>query len=241
MTDYQKAAIKYAFSDLDAKCNYVISALNTVAGRVASDTKDVLFKRKDLWRHDIKYNATRTIEEIEKNEQGFTQHFGDRYQLFLSYLDCVEEIFKKHTDTLTFSIMQVFTRHNQSDSALKAKVEATRVMLQYACQFFDRLMEIAQEETGIDFKQIYQEKRLTKAYFHWCNVTAAVCKTEGEVFIDLNADPNCRLSFQIIERLMVNEETLDRASFNALEANPQLIGKAVTLEKYEELRQRFTK
>lgn len=213
--------------------------MNTLAGRAASEAKDMLFKRKDLWKHEIKFNARKTIEAIEKNERNFSSNFGDRYKLFLDYLDNVEDDFEKPINMLGLQIRQLLTKNNQSDAPLKAKVELARCLLEYACLIFDRLMAIAEEETGYDFKQVYADRRLTKAYHHWCEVTSKVCITDNDIFIDLNSDHNCRLAFKIIEQRLADEETLDRAGYKALKTNPELVEKALCKEEYEELKKRF--
>ena len=128
----EKILLKSNFSELDAKINIFVGALNTIAGRAASDAKDMLYKRKELWKHEIKYNARKTIAAIEKNERNFTTNFGDRYNLFLDYLNNVEDDFEKPINMLGLQIQQLLTKNNQSDAPLKAKVELARTLLEYA-------------------------------------------------------------------------------------------------------------
>ena len=223
MTDDQKILIKYVYKDLNEKINIVIGAINAIAGKAASDAKDLLFKRKDLWKHTVKYNARLCISDIEQNEHNFVTERGQKYDAFLDYLDAVEELFQKHVDILGYSIQQVLTKNNVEDAPLKSKCELARTLLEYACYCFDRLMYYANKETGIDFAQIYKEKRLTKAYFHWCNVCMVVDKTQGDENVQLNSDPNCRLAFTIIEKLFMSEELLNKAGLKAMELNPGII------------------
>lgn len=235
----EKILLKSNFSELDAKVNLFVGALNTIAGRAASEAKDMLYKRKELWKHEIKYNARKTIAAIEKNERNFTTNFGDRYNLFLDYLNNVEDDFEKPINMLGLQIQQLLTKNNQSYAHLKAKVELARTLLEYACLIFDRLMAIAEEETGYDFKQVYADRRLTEAYHYWCNVTSKICVTDNDTYIDLNSDPNCKLAFKIIEQRLADEDTLNRAGFEALKANPDLVKKSLCQEEYEELKKKF--
>ena len=49
--------INEQFYKLNSLVNLVVGAVNTIAGKAVIDAKNELYKRKDLWRHEIKYNA----------------------------------------------------------------------------------------------------------------------------------------------------------------------------------------
>ena len=118
------------FNKLNSLINCVVGAVNTIAGKAVIDTKNELYKRKDLWRHEIKMNARLAEKAYYDYEAIHTRNFGDRYNLFLDYLSAVEDSIAKDVNMLTYSIAQVLTKHNQTDAMLKAQVETARTMSQ---------------------------------------------------------------------------------------------------------------
>ena len=102
------------FNKLNSLINCVVGAVNTVAGKAVIDTKNELYKRKDLWRHDIKYTASLAEKAYYDYEAIHTRIFGDRYILFLDYLCVVEDSIAKDVNMLTYSIAILLTKHNYS-------------------------------------------------------------------------------------------------------------------------------
>ena len=75
--------INEQYHKLNSLMNLVVGAANTIAGKAVIDTKNELYKRKDLWRHEIKYNARLAEKAYYDYERLHTRNFGDRYNLFL--------------------------------------------------------------------------------------------------------------------------------------------------------------
>ena len=148
----QKMAIyiNEQFYKLNSLVNLVVGAVNTIAGKAVIDAKNELYKRKDLWRHEIKYNARLAEKKYYDYEKVHMRNFGVRYNLFLDYLSAIEDNIGKDVDMLTYSIAQVLLKHNQTDAMLKAQIETARTMCEYACCVFDRLVEEAN-------KKVYKE------------------------------------------------------------------------------------
>ena len=107
---------------LNSLVNLVVGAVNTIAGKAVIDAKNELYKRKDLWRHEIKYNARLAEKKYYDYEKIHMRNFGVRYNLFLDYLSAIEENISKDVDMLTYSITQLFSNHNQTDAMLKAQI-----------------------------------------------------------------------------------------------------------------------
>ena len=128
--------INEQYHKLNSLMNLVVGAANTIAGRAVIDTKNELYKRKDLWRHEIKLNARLAEKTYYDYERLHTRNFGDRYNLFLDYLRAVEDNIGKDVDMLTYSIAQVLSKHNQKDAMLKAQIETARTMCEYAYLFY---------------------------------------------------------------------------------------------------------
>lgn len=244
------------FNKLNSLINCVVGAVNTIAGKAVIDTKNELYKRKDLWRHEIKLNARLAEKAYYNYEATHTRNFGDRYNLFLDYLSAVEDSIAKDVNMLTYSIAQVLTKHNQTDAMLKAQVETARTMCQYACDIFDTIIREANKKVSdlciqnfksvrlrkpFDYTPYFAPARLTSVFHYWDKVTAKICRTEGKVPISLNDDPNCKLAFQIIERKLTSEDFLNKAGYDALKLNPECIKGSISKEDYQELVDKFGK
>ena len=243
------------FNKLNSLINCVVGAVNTIAGKAVIDTKNELYKRKDLWRQEIKMNARLAEKAYYDYEAIHTRNFGDRYNLFLDYLSAVEDSIAKDVNMLTYSIAQVLTKHNQTDAMLKAQVETARTMSQYACDIFDTIIREANKKVSdlciqnfksvrlrkpFDYTPYFAPARLTSVFHYWDKVTSRLCKTEGNLPISLNDDPNCKLAFQIIERKLTSEDFLNKAGYDALKLNPECIS-SIAEEDYQELVDKFGK
>ena len=249
--------INEQFYHLNSLMNIVVGAANTIAGKAVIDTKNELYKRKDLWRHEIKMNARLAEKAYYDYEAIHTRNFGDRYNLFLDYLSAVEDSIAKDVNMLTYSIAQVLTKHNQTDAMLKAQIETARTMSQYACDIFDTIIREAnkkvynecckysystmQLQKPFDFAPYFAPARITPVYHYWDKVTSKLCKAESKEPISLNDDPNCKLAFQIIERKLTSEDFLNKAGYDALKLNPECIKGSISGEDLKELEDKFGK
>ena len=248
--------INEQFYHLNSLMNIVVGAANTIAGKAVIDTKNELYKRKDLWRHEVKMNARLAEKAYYDYEAIHTRNFGDRYNLFLDYLSAVEDSIAKDVNMLTYSIAQVLTKHNQTDAMLKAQIETARTMTQYACDIFDTIIREANKKVSelciqnfksvrlrkpFDYTPYFAPARLTSVFHYWDKVTSRLCKTEGKEPISLNDDPNCKLAFQIIERKLTSEDFLNKAGYDALKLNPECIKESISDEDLKMLEDKFGK
>ena len=249
--------INEQFYKLNSLMNLVVGAVNTIAGKAVIDAKNELYKRKDLWRQEIKYNSRLAEKAYYNYEAIHTRNFGDRYNLFLDYLSAVEDNIGKDVDMLTYSIAQVLSKHNQKDAMLKAQIETARTMCEYACCVFDRLIKEANKKVynecckyslstmqlrkPFDYTPYFAPARLTSVFHYWDKVTARLCKSENDVPISLDDDPNCKLAFEIIERKIVSEDFLNKAGYDALKLNPECIKESISDEDLKELEDKFGK
>ena len=246
--------IEENFNKLNSLINLVVGAVNTIAGRAVFDAKSELFKRKDIYRQEVKMNAKLAEKAYYDYERLHTRNFGGRYNMFLDYLSAVEDNIAKDIDILTYSIAQVLTKNNQKDAMLKAKVETARTMCEYACCMFDRLIKEANTRLRaeqvkmfglqvtskpFDFMPYFAPARLTKVFHYWDKVTAKICKTDKDSErIALNDDPNCKLAFEIIERKVTSEDFINKAGYEALKLNPEHV-REISEEDYNELVGKF--
>ena len=249
--------IEENFNKLNSLINLVVGAVNTIAGRAVFDAKSELFKRKDIYRQEVKMNAKLAEKAYYDYERLHTRNFGGRYNMFLDYLSAVEDNIAKDIDILTYSIAQVLSKHNQKDAMLKAQIETARTMCEYACCVFDRLVKEANKKVynecckyslstmqlrkPFDYTPYFAPARLTAVFHYWDKITARLCKSENDVPISLNDDPNCKLAFEIIERKLTSEDFLNKAGYDALKLNPECIKDSISDEDLKELEDKFGK
>ena len=228
------------FDNVAKLVNIVVAAANTIAGNAVIDAKNELYKRKDLWRHEIKYNATRAEKSYYEYENTQTEYFDTKKNLFRDYLSAIEENTAKDVKILQMSILQVLTKKDQSDRVIKSQVETAYVLTEYACCVYDMIMKEAKKRTGFDFSPFFQKARLTSTFHYWKEVSEIITKADkGSGTIDFNDDDNCRLAFQIIERKISGEDLPNKAGYEAMKLNMDLVGSEITLEDYQELADMF--
>ena len=230
------------YDHLTSIVNIIIGAVNTLAGNALIDAKNELYKRKYLWRHDVKCTAHNAEKEYYKYERLHTSNFGEKYNLFLDYLNAVEDEFKKDIQILKLSIWQVLTKNNQTDAKLKAEVETAWILARYAICVFDKIMEEAKNKTGFDYTPFFNKGRLTSTFHYWDLVDERICKVDkGSGKISFDDDENCKLAFRIIEKKMMSEDLPNKAGYMAIKQNMDLVGDVVSKEDYEELAAKLEK
>ena len=232
--------INEQYHKLNSLMNLVVGAANTIAGRAVIDTKNELYKRKDLWLHEIKYNATRAEKSYYEYENTQTEYFDTKKNLFRDYLSAIEENTAKDVKILQMSMLQVLTKKDQSDRVIKSQVETAYVLTEYACCVYDTIMKEAKKRTGFDYSPFFQKARLTSTFHYWKELSEIITKADkGSGTIDFNDDDNCRLAFQIIERKISGEDLPNKAGYEAMKLNMDLVGSEITLEDYQELADMF--
>jgi len=232
------AEAEEVFHRLNSLVNVSVGAANTIAGRCLYDARELLMSDRKLFRHKVKMCANGAVMLFRKYESLHLQNFGDRYQLFLDYLDSIEDAVMPHVSKFYWSVKSVLDKNNEPDSALKAKVETARTMTDYACHVYDLLLDSTRGQTGFDFDCLMRPARLTGVLHAWEQVTGMICKSSSDTDIDFNADANCRLAFDIIDRILTSEETMGKAGYEALKLNPELARRLVP-EDFEAMREKF--
>lgn len=237
--DSRQKNAREAFGRLCSLVNVMLGAVNTIAGRTLYEAYEMLVKDKKRFRFSVKQCANNAKKDFDAYEKMHCRIFGDRYRLFLDYLDSVEDEVMPHVQKMYFSIKSVLDKNRESDSALKAKIELARTMIEYSCYIYDRLLNETRKQSGYDFDRWMRPARLTGVLHWWDELEKLICKTDDKgVTINLNEDANCRLAFDIIERVLTNEDTLNKAGYEALKLNPDIV-REISDEDFEELKEKF--
>lgn len=214
------------FDSLNTTMNIAQAAINTLAGKCLCDAFDLLAKHSLYHSSNIKRYANLAKRKYYDYEKLHSSNFGDRYQLFLDYLDAVEDIMSPHLNVLFWAVKRVLDKYKQSDTVLKTKVMIARTMIELSCSVFDDILSESQKHTGHDFTKYMRPARLTGCLSFWDNVTNALCVThKGQPDINLNADSDVALAVKIIRTKLSDADTLNRAGYYALKLNPDIVEK----------------
>ena len=230
------------FERLNSLVNLVLGAVNTTAGKALYDARDMLVKDKKLYRFEVKRAFKGALKAYDEYEKRHMANFGDRYQLFLDYLDSIEDEIQPHIFKMRMSFKQVLDKNNIPNSNLKSQLETARTLAEYACCIYDRLLSDTKQQSGYDFDKYMRPARLT-AVFHYID---EVCKSvycqykDFENDVDFNKDKNCIMAFKIIESKLTSEATLNKAGYEALDLNPDMI-KEIASNDYDMLKEKYSK
>lgn len=212
-----------AFDKLNSTINMVVGAANTIAGKVLYDLVEWMKQDKNLYRLQAKHYVNSALREFKSYERLHYQNFGDRYALFIDYLDCIEDEVMPHVNKFYWSCKAVMDKLKEPKSELFAKIETAVVVAEIACAVYDRVTELAQQESGFDFSPIMRPARLTAPLKWIVELEKLLCHptTKGQV-IDINGDQNCNLAAQIIMRKLTDYDLFNRLSAKALSFHPEL-------------------
>lgn len=226
------------FDRLNSIVNLVIGAVNTIAGKAMFDAIERV-KATPYFRQSVKFELNQAMKQYYDYEKLHMTNFGDRKQLFYDYLDQAEADIQKHVNILRMSIKAMLDKYGQTETELKSYVETARNLLAYACHIYDLQIKTANAQApGIDFDVYMRPARLTGILRHYETASDLICKTEGNVIIDLNKDKNVKLAFDIIQTKVTSEDFINRVGFEALELNPEC-RKYVNEEDYKELEEKY--
>lgn len=222
------------FDRLNSVVNCVVGAANTIAGKALYDLmEDTMPEHPKLWRLQTKYWGKIALKQYKAYESAHYKNFGDRYSCFIDYLDCIEEDINEHVETLYWSIKAVFDKAGDPQSELHAKVERVYTLLDISIGIYDKMLELTEKETGINFRPVMDRARLdsvSDAFNKFrCLLMPAADKNykpkPGDRSINLADDPNCQMAAKIIIQRLSDEDVLDRACQRAVSYHPELADK----------------
>ena len=119
--------IEENFNKLNSLINLVVGAVNTIAGRAVFDAKSELFKRKDIYRQEVKMNAKLAEKAYYDYERLHTRNFGGRYNMFLDYLSAVEDNIAKDIEALLECDAIYLCEGWQNSKGCMAEFEVARI------------------------------------------------------------------------------------------------------------------
>lgn len=216
-----KQEVMRLFDRCNSLVNLVVGAANSMAGSALADAVDAA-RHSKYYKHEAKRELNMAVKCFEQYECMHYSNFGDRYRLFLDYLDATDDALRKHVGIFRMSLMQVMTRNNVEDADIKAYMETARCMAALACTTYDNVVEGMEKRAchAANFKAAFSPARLTNVLFHLDRASKIVVVHNGSDVVDLNGDPNCSLAMEIIQKKLSSEDTLNRAGYIAIKENP---------------------
>lgn len=199
----------------------IVGAANDIAHTYMLDAIDQI-KKKGLYRQKVKKackDAVARYEVFEKlNMQDMQNAETDKRQLYMDFLDSVDERLKPHIFLFWQAIKRVLDRNMIKDSDLKSYIILAYELINYSVELFDKFIEGCPSCPPVNFGLTFKPARLHAVRQAWGQVEEILCK--DCVSINLNKDENCRLSLDIIETHLVSEKYLNESGEEALALNP---------------------
>lgn len=219
-TEMTAEQVQDAFDSLLGHVNVVVGAANTIAGKLLVDLDEYLRGHRTVYRHTVKHRLRMAIREFEAYERLHYSGFGEKYALFLDYLNEAEDEMMPDIQKMYFSFKQVLDKAKEPQSELFAKIEVALDMIRICCKMYDYFIDDCRQRTGLNFDHFLRPARLDGSLYWMCELEKIVCRTGGKD-ISLAADDNCRLGVGVILRKLGNEEMFLRLCNRALEYHPE--------------------
>ena len=218
MTDRERET----FAHVSALFHTIIGGANDVANSVMLDAIAEI-RKAGLYRHGVKKACNDAVARYgvfdSANMDDMISREEDKRRFYMDYLDSVNERLRPHVFILYQSVKRVLDRGMIPGSSVKARVMTAYEMLNFAVELFGKFFDRVPPCRPVDLRRTFSKGDLTPVLRAWRTVEELVCRDcRG---IDLNADRDCRLAFDIIETKMVSEQGICESGKEALALNPE--------------------
>lgn len=208
--------------------NHVSSLFHTIIGG-ANDIAhtymlDAIYqiKKKGLYRQKVKKackDAVARYEVFEKlNMQDMQNAETDKRQLYMDFLDDVDQRLKPHVFLFRQGIKRVLDRNFIKDSEFKSYIILAHELINYAVVLFDKFIANCPSCPPVNFGLTFKPARLHPVRQAWEQVEEILCK--DCIGIHLDDDDNCRRALDIIETQIISEKFINQSGEAALALNP---------------------
>ena len=198
-----------------------IVPVNDIALSLLKDAHNLL-RQSPRYRHTVKQSvkaADRAGDFYEHllYEESRLNRYGDRTDFLMDYMDSWNDAIKHDIDIFRFSISQYLYKLGfDKENELFTSVFLAHVMLDYSCTLWDMFWATARQNTGKDYSKDYHAARLTSVLNYWEPVSRSL---DPKNIVNLDNDPNCKLSFDIIQRKATSADIINKAGEQALDYN----------------------
>nr|DAT76486.1 MAG TPA: hypothetical protein [Caudoviricetes sp.] len=199
----------------------IVGAANDIAHTYMLDAIDQI-KKKGLYRQKVKKackDAVARYEVFEKlNMQDMQNAETDKRQLYMDFLDDVDQRLKPHIFLFRQGIKRVLDRNFIKDSEFKSYIILAHELINYAVVLFDKFIANCPSCPPVNFGLTFKPARLHPVRQAWEQVEDILCK--DCVGIHLDDDDNCRRALDIIETQIISEKFINQSGEAALALNP---------------------
>ena len=199
----------------------IIGGANDVAHTYMLDAIDQI-KKKGLYRQKVKKackDAMSRYDVFDKlNMQDMKNSETDKRQLYVDFLDDVDQRLRPHVFVFRQSIKRYLDKNMIPDSDFKSHIILAHELVNYAVVLFDKFINNCPPCPPVNFVQTFKPARLHPVRQAWEQVEEILCK--DSVNIRLDDDNNCRLALDIIETQIISEKYINQSGEAALTLNP---------------------
>lgn len=224
IVDFMKITEKdrETFNHVSSLFHTIIGGANDVANSVMLDAIGEI-RKAGLYRQGVKKACNDAVARYgvfdSANMDDMISGEEDKRRFYMDYLDSVNERLRPHVFILYQSVKRVIDRGMIPGSSVKAHVMTAYEMLNFAVELFEKFFDRVPPCRPVDLRRTFSKGDLTPVLRAWRTVEDLVCRDcRG---IDLNADRDCRLAFDIIETKLVSEQGICESGKEALALNPE--------------------
>ena len=208
------------YNTISSWFHVIVGGTNDVANSTMLDAINEI-KKTNLYRQRVKKackDAVSRYEVFDKaNMADMRSEEHDRRQLYMDFLDSVNERLKPHIFILRQSIKRVLDRNKIADSELKSHILTAYEMINYSVELFDKFFKAWPPCPPVNFGLTFKPARLHPVRQAWEQVEDILCK--DCVGIHLDDDDNCRRALDIIETQIISEKFINQSGEAALALN----------------------
>ena len=223
LVDFMRITEKHreTFNHISSLFHTIIGGANDIAHTYMLDAIDQI-KKKGLYRQKVKKackDAVARYEVFEKlNMQDMQNAETDKRQLYMDFLDDVDQRLKPHVFLFRQGIKRVLDRNFIKDSEFKSYIILAHELINYAVVLFDKFIANCPSCPPVNFGLTFKPARLHPVRQAWEQVEEILCK--DCVGIHLDDDDNCRRALDIIETQIISEKFINQSGEAALALNP---------------------
>lgn len=216
-------------------CNALIGVANEVARLAICDGIEAV-KKAGLYKQRVKHLCKETVRVQEDYERKHNRNFGDRYKMWLDYLDGTEAEYRRHIFNIYMAVMRVLDKHRESRSELKARLETGRICADMACKEFDALMTDLKKEYGADYTPIFREGRYEQPLKVWTTICNLLMVSDNpKEMIDFNSSADLRLAVEVLANKLRDADVLNKIGTRAIRQNIEVARQYTSEENLKEL------
>lgn len=209
------------FNHISSLFHTIIGGTNDVAHSIMLDTIKEIDKA-GLYKQKVKKMCKAAVERysiFEKQNMSDMKHAEiDKRQLYMDFLDSVNERTKNDVFILRQSVKRLLDKNNISNSDLKSYILTAHALLIFSIELFDRFIDTCPPCPPINLGKTYRDARLTSVKQAWEEVENILCPDCKN--IDLTKDKDCKLAMEILETKLVSEQGINESGMEALNLNP---------------------